>query len=204
MSRYLYRSVAVLAIPVLGIVASIATAPAAHAANPAYPFDWTINASTHLKKLDQTVVVPEGRFSGSVDLVTGDLTGDLKLPKATTTVQLAGIGLATATFKMSPTRGVTGHVDFANITATAKSTVVIKVLRLSPVLTPGVNLVGDQCKTSKILQVKMSGHASLTEASTFTGTYTIPPFETCGAATAALTQAVSGPGNSFTATASPR
>jgi hypothetical protein len=203
MSRTLYRSVAVLAVPLLGIAASIAAAPAA-AANPTYPFDWTINASTHLKKLDQTVVVPEGRFSGRVDLVTGDLTGDLKLPKATTTVQLAGIGLATATFKMSPTRGVTGHVDFASITATAKSNVVIKVLRLSPVLTPGVNLVGDQCRTAKIVQVKMSGHGSLTEASTFSGTYTIPPFETCGSATVALTQAVSGPGNSFTATATPR
>lgn len=121
MSRHLSRSVVVLVIPLLGIAASIATAPAAHAANPTYPFDWTINASTHLKKLDQTVVVPEGRFSSSVDLVTADLTGDLKLPKATTTVQL---------------RGVTGHVDFATITATARSNVVIKVLRLSPVFTP--------------------------------------------------------------------
>ena len=75
-------------------------APPASAADPMFPFDWNINASTHLKKLNQTVTVPQGSFIGSVDLVTGDLTGDIKLPKATSTVQLAGIGLVTATFKI--------------------------------------------------------------------------------------------------------
>jgi hypothetical protein len=49
----------------------------------------------------------------------------------------------------------------------------------------------------------MSGPANLTGASTFTGEYAIPPFKDCGLATAALTLAASGPGNSFTATAFP-
>ena len=40
-------------------------------------FDWNIDASTHLAKLNQTVNVPQGSFTGSVDIVTGELTGHI-------------------------------------------------------------------------------------------------------------------------------
>jgi hypothetical protein len=204
MSRYLYRACAVLAIPSLAFAATIATATPASAANPTYPFNWYINATTHLKKLDQTVKVPRGTFKGSVDLVTGRLTGNIALPPATSTVTLAGVGLATATFKIAQVKPVTGKVNFTTFHTTATSVFNIKVTKVSPVLLPSVNLVGDSCTTSKPVTVTMSGTASLTAASTFRGTYTIPPLKDCGATTVALNQLVPGPGNTFTAVASPK
>jgi hypothetical protein len=204
MSRYLRRTLAVLAIPSLALTAVVVTASPASAANPTYPFDWNINASTHLKKLNQTVKVPRGTFKGRVDLVTGKLTGSIALPPATSTVQLAGIGLATATFKIAQVKPVTGTVNFTTFKTTATSVFNIKVVKVSPVLAPSVNLVGNSCTTSKPVTVKMSGTASLTAASTFRGSYTIPPLKTCGATTAILNQVVPGPGNTFTAVATPK
>lgn len=204
MSRYLYRACAAIAIPTLALAATVASATPASAANPTYPFDWNINATTHLKKLDQTVKVPRGTFKGSVDLVTNKLTGSIALPPATSTVKIAGIGLATATFKIAQVKPVTGTVNFTTFHTTATSVFNIKVVKVSPVLLPSVNLVGNACTTSKPVTVKMSGTASLTAASTFRGNYTIPPLKNCGATTAALNQVVPGPGNSFTAVASPK
>ncbi|MGZ4736045.1 MAG: hypothetical protein ACXV8R_10595 [Acidimicrobiia bacterium] len=204
MTKLTHRAIAAVAAPVVALAASVMAAPPASAADPMFPFDWNINATTHMKKLNQTVTVPQGSFTGSVDLVTGDLTGDIKLPKATSTVQLAGIGLVTATFKISQSKPVSGHVDFATFRTTATSVFVIKVVKVSPVLLPIVNLVGDSCRTSKTVKVTMSGVASLTAASTFSGTYTIPPLQNCGLATVALNQVVPGPGNTFTAVASPK
>lgn len=183
---------------------SVVTAPQASAANPTFPFDWNINASTHLKKLNQTVNVPQGSFTGSVDLVTGELTGSIALPPASSTVKLAGLPLATATFQISQVQPVSGHVDFATLQATATSVFNIKVVKASPVGLPFVNLVGNSCTTAQPVTVTMSGLASLTSSSTFSGTYTIPPLKSCGLATAALNLVVPGPGNTFTATASPK
>lgn len=204
MTHIARRILTILAVPVALAVSAVATAPAAAAANPTFPFDWKVTATTHLKKLDQTVTVPPGRFRGSVDLVTGNLTGSISLPPATTTVKLAGVGLATATFKIAQVKPVTGHVDFATLKTKATSVFDIKVVRASPVGLPTVNLVGDSCKTSTPVRVTMSGAASLTGSSTFRGTYTIPPLQQCGLSTAALNLVVPGPGNTFTAVASPR
>ena len=84
------------------------------------------------------------------------------------------------------------------------STFDIKVLRASPALLPFVNLVGNRCTTAQPVSVTMSGTADLTGSSTFTGTYTIPKFKTCQGLTLALDVAISGPGNTFTATATPQ
>ena len=197
-------AVVLLSVPLLALAGSVATAPAASAANPTFPFDWSIKVSTHLKKLDQTVKVPRGSFTGQVDLVTGDLIGHIKLPPASSTVQMAGLGLVTATFQMNAVKPVTGHVDFATLHTTATSVINIRVLRVSPAGVPAVNLVGDSCRTSKPVTVRISGTASLTAPSTFRGSYTIPPLEHCGASTLVLNQLVPGPGNTFTATATPK
>lgn len=193
-----------LSVPLLALAGSVGAAPAASAANPTFPFNWSIKVSTHLKKLDQTVKVPRGSFTGQVDLVTGELIGHIKLPPASSTVQMAGLGLVTATFQMNPVKPVTGHVDFATLHTSATSVINIRVLRVSPAGVPAVNLVGDSCRTSTPVTVRMSGTASLTAPSTFHGTYTIPPLEHCGASTLVLNQLVPGPGNTFTATATPK
>jgi len=49
----------------------------------------------------------------------------------------------------------------------------------------------------------MSGTAVLGGASTFSGTFTMPPFKNCGLKTTAINLVLAGPGNTFTATATP-
>ena len=204
MTRTDFRPLRLLAVPLLATAVFVAAASPAGAADPTFPFDWKVDASTHLAKLHQDVTVPTGSFVGSVNLATGALTGHITLPPATSTVRLAGIGLARATFQISEVRPVTGHIDLATLQATATSVFDIKVVKASPALLPFLNLVGNSCKTSTPVAVTMSGAASLTAASTFTGTYTIPKLEHCGLATAALNLVVPGPGNTFTAVAAPR
>jgi hypothetical protein len=182
----------------------VLTAPTAGAANPTVPFDWSIKASTHLAKLNQTVSVPKGTFKGQVDLVTQKLTGSISLPPASTTVKIAGVGLATATFKIAEVKPVTGTVSFSTLQAKATSVFDIRVTKVAPAVAPSLNLVGTSCKTSTPVTVTMSGTASLTAASTFKGTYTIPPLAGCGLLTTVLNQLVPGPGNTFTAVASPK
>ena len=176
----------------------MSTAPAG-AADPTLAFNWKIDASTHLKKLNMDVTVPTGTFTGSVDLATGDLTGDITLPPAT----VSFAGLANAQMQIVEAQPVTGHVDLTTFAVTATSTFNIHVVSASPALLPFLNLVGNNCTTATPVTVTMTGTANLTGPSTFSGPYTIPPFAHCQLATLVLTLAVSGPGNTFTATASP-
>jgi hypothetical protein len=193
-----------LTMPILVLVMAaqllVSTPPAT--ADPVIPINWTVNASTHLAKLDLDVTVPPGTFVGSIDLADGNLTGSLTLPPATTRFKAAGLPLADATFAISQAN-VVGHVDFATLQVTATSTFDIRVVSVRPVLLPFVNLVGNRCTTSTPISVTMSGQVDLAAGSTFTGVYTIPPLENCGLATPALNLLVPGSGNTFTASFSP-
>jgi hypothetical protein len=178
----------------------VSTPPAT--ADPILPINWNVNASTHLAKLDLDVTVPQGTFTGGIDLANGNLTGTLDLPPATTRFKAAGLPLADATFAISQTN-VVGHVDFATLQVTATSTFDIRIVSVRPVLLPFVNLVGNRCTTSTPITVTMSGQVDLAAGSIFTGVYTIPPLKNCGLATPALNLVVPGPGNTFTASFSP-
>jgi hypothetical protein len=74
---------------------------------------------------------------------------------------------------------------------------------LGPLPVPPVNLVGDKCTTETPIVVTMSGIAKIGQKSTFTGSFTIPKFKTCSVMTPILNQLVPGPGNTFSATATP-
>jgi len=77
----------------------------------------------------------------------------------------------------------------------------------TPVTVPGaprVNLVGNWCTTASPVNLTMSGIAHLGAASKFSGTFTIPNFKSCGAMTDVLNQEIPGPGNTFSAVASPK
>jgi hypothetical protein len=165
------------------------------------PFNYWVDATTTLKKLNQTVTVPRGTFVGSIDTATFDLTGSITLPAAKAPVKVAGLPLATATFKMTEVKPVTGHLDLNTLIVTATSVINIQIVKVTPIGLPFVNLVGNYCKTSKPVSVTMSGSYS---GNVFRGTYTIPPLQNCGAATAALNLVVPGPGNTFTAVVTPR
>ena len=170
-----------------------------------FPFSYTVHASTHMQKLNQTITVPPGNFTGGIDLTAGGtLVGNISLPPATFTFKLAGVvPLVTATAKITSTKPVVGTVDLNTFVVTATATMNIRILSAYAQGTTSPNLVGDLCITATPVSVTMSGPASFGAASTFTGTYTLPNFKTCGPATIALNQVLPGPGNTFTATATP-
>ncbi|MDQ1466288.1 MAG: hypothetical protein QOH10_703 [Actinomycetota bacterium] len=204
------RAIAALTTPLLAgslLLAATTTASASAtsaAVGPAgtIPFNYWVDASTTLAKLGQTVTVPRGTFKGTIDIATFNLTGSIKLPPASAVVAIAGLPLATATFKIAEVQPVTGHIDLSTLTVTATSVFKIRLVSLTPVGLPFVNLVGDSCRTSKPVSVTMSG--SFTPPLVFSGIYTIPPLRDCGASTAALNLVVPGPGNTFTAVATPK
>jgi hypothetical protein len=170
-----------------------------------YPFAYTINASTHLKKLDQTITVPPGTFIGGIDLDDSTLQGDIKLPAAKFTFKLAGVvGLVTATAKIVETKHVTGTVDFGTFPfqVVATATFNIRIISAYAGIVP-INLVGDYCVTSTPVSVTMKSFATLSGSGPLSGVYTIPPLKNCGTATTALNLVIPGPGNTFNATATP-
>lgn len=197
------RLAAILVLFVPLSMVAVTAQPAA--ADNYFPFSYRIDATTHLKKLNQTVTVPPGTFIGVIDLTTAQLTGSITLPKATIKMKLAGIvPLVTATVKIVQTKPVLGKVDFSAIPfpVVATATFNIRVLSAYAGIVP-VNLVGNSCVTSTPVSVTMRGVADLTSPATFSGIYTIPPLKTCGALTAALNLVIPGPGNTFTAKATP-
>ena len=189
-----HRSLLTLAVPLMAL-AFLAPAPAGATAktkDPTVPFDYTIHATTTLKKLNQKVTIPAGEFKGTIDLKTFGLTGTISLPPAKSTVAIAGLPLASATFKTVEVGPVTGTVNFSKMTATATSVFNIQIPSVTPTGLPFVNLVGNSCTTSTPVHVTMTG--SLKPPLKFSGTFTVP----------ALNLVVPGPGNTFAATATPK
>ena len=73
------------------VVAGTATAAVVVAANPAaaapdVTVTWNVDAHTHLAKMGSDVSPPRGSFTGTIDLATGNLDGNLSLPPATITM----------------------------------------------------------------------------------------------------------------------
>ena len=184
------------------LAVTFASASPAHA-DPILPINWKVDASTTLKSLNMTVVVPTGSFVGSIDLGTGNLTGNLNLPPASTQMKIGSLSLATATFEMEQASPVTGHVDLATLTATTTASFNARLRSLKPLGLP-INLVGNNCRTATPVTSSLTGPVSLTGSSTFTATYTMPKFKDCGFfITPIINLIIPGPGNTLTATFGP-
>jgi hypothetical protein len=202
MTSKLRRTFAAFGLLTTSIVGSVALAPSA-SADPDLAINWIVDAQTHIASLNQDVNVTDGRFTGSVDLATGEVTGDLSLPPATTRLKLGSLPLANVTFEIEPVGPITGTVDFSTLTITQTSTFNIRIPSIRPVLLP-INLVGNRCQTAEPITLTMSGQVDLAAGTTLSGEYTIPPFKNCGLlVTPVLNLLAPGPGNTFTATARP-
>ena len=201
------RSAAIVAIAVVAcsaLVFSLAPASAFDPNGNVYWFDYNVDATTHMKTLNTDIVIKGGRFKGGIDFGTGELRGNITLPATTFSFPEGALGLVTATAKIVPTGPVTGMVDLSTLTVTATSSFNIRIVSAYLAGTTSPNLVGDYCRTSTPVTVTMSGAASLGEASTFSGEFTMPKLIYCGVAqTTALNLALAGPGNTFTAMAYP-
>jgi hypothetical protein len=210
-----------LAAAVTLLAAVTLTARPAAADDSVLPFAYRVDATTHIAKLNQDVVVNNGRFVGAVSLTTFDLEGTLTLPQATvavnlesqgvTGVPLSQIPLVTVTAKIVPTKPVTGHVDLHTFQVVATATFHIHIVSMyagpgaNPfqLLPPRPNLVGDNCRTATPMSVTMAGSALPLTPTDFEGEFTIPPFQNCENATPLLNQLIPGPGNTFHAHAEP-
>ncbi len=171
-------------------------------ASSLYPINYTVKATTTLAKLNQTVTVPPGSFKGSLNLSTLVLKGKLDLPPATTTVDVAGIGLANATFELSETKEVTGKVNLSTLKVTSTASFNVLITSLEPLGLP-INLVGNSCGTATPVSVTFSGKFSFSGSSKFSGDYTIPQLQKCELLTPVLNELVPGPNNVFSATFAP-
>jgi hypothetical protein len=187
---------------VLMSTAAIAPAAGATKKDAFLAFSYKIKATTHIKKLNQSITPPQGTFKGKIDLTTKKLSGSINLPQATFTTTLAGVVPLTATARIVQAKPVTGMINLNTFRVTATSTFNLVIVSLYAAGVP-VNLVGNSCTTATPVSVTMSGVAAITGASKFSGTFTIPKFKTCGASTVAINQLIPGPGNTFSATATP-
>jgi hypothetical protein len=208
---------------VAGIVAVLATlapvtllaspASAFPAGDPIYKFKYSIVATTFIKKAGLGLTTKPGIFQGGIDLSTGALKGSISLPPVTFTQSEDGVGLVTATSAIMSTKPVTGHVNIGTLKVTSTSTFNIHITSMYPatpslplpvpVPIPKENLVGSGCMTAAPISVTMSGTASFDKPSTFTGTFSIPDFADCQEMTDVINQEIPGPGNTFSATATP-
>jgi hypothetical protein len=218
---------------------ALAVRPAGAAFPPGHAvsnFNYKFVASTHIKKLKQTISPAAGSFKGGIDRVTGQLAGAIKLPNTNFVNKTSGLS---ATASMVQTKAVSGRMTIKNSKVTATSTFVLHIvsayvpsaaarpaldssalptlpvtlptlpitlpslpITLPPLSPPPFNMVGTDCATAPI-SVVMSGIAHAGSPTTFTGTYTIPKFTSCGTLTALLNKLIPGPGNTFTAVATP-
>lgn len=196
------RSIAAIALVVTTAVTTVATASPASAQTT--DIDWELDATTHVAGLNQDLEITGGRFVGSVNLETGELTGDITLPPTETAVDLLGLSLATVGAEVVPVGPVSGTVDLENLTGEITSTFNIRMPFIRPLGSRFINLAGPNCGTATPATVTMSGPIDLVNGSTFTGEFEIPRFSGCGLLTTpTLNLLVAGPGNTFTATASP-
>ncbi len=223
-TRRVFASTSVLLMAFSPLLLDAHSATAFPKSDSVIAFDYNVVATAHVKKADQTIKIGGGKFNGEVDFDTAQLAGHMKLPPVTFTFTEAGVGLVTATAAIVETKAISGKVNLNNFHVTATATFNMLLLsmypaqpNIPPITLPGiggitlptlpslpkVNLVGKHCTTETPISVTMSGKVTIGVTNTLSGVFTIPKFKTCGLATAALNQLIPGPGNTFSATATP-
>lgn len=200
MSRLVRRAVAGLCAATVSI--GLAAAPPASAAP--LPIDnWHAAVSTHIGGgINMDVAIPEGTFSGSVELDNGHLTGDLNLPPATFVYNFFFILPTEVTFVVEDTGPVTGHVDIAGGTVDATANFNV---RLTSVKLLGLELLdaAQVCKTSTPTSAQLSGTVDLATTPAvveLTGNYAIPALTGCGFWEFVISGVTTGPTNSLDVT----
>jgi hypothetical protein len=210
MTRRMFTGTTLVLLACSPVVLGAQSASAFPKGDSVIAFDYHIDATTHVKKSDQTITVKGGKFHGLVDFDTAQLRGTISLPDATTITGVGGVGVVAIKTRTIPTAPVTGKINLNNFKVTSTSHFLLKIVSVTAVIPAGlplplpqVNLVGDHCQTVAPINVTMSGIANLGAASTFKGTFSIPPVANCQGLENALNQLIPGPGNTFVATATP-
>lgn len=187
-----------------GLVALAGVGVAAPAqADPVIDLNWAnVTGQTVVKKPNVTITVPQSTFTSKLDLGTGQLTGDMKIPDLTMKMKLAGAIPVTSQVRMVPVGPTTATVDLAGNKIVSTTTFTLQVLRVSQDWLPKLNLVPAGCTTSKpsVATMVNTTPIDIFKGTTLAGTYEIPKFKNCGLLTPVLSLLMAGPGNTMTLT----
>lgn len=196
--RLLGRGLAVTALTGLLAVATVAAIPAASAAaGTTLTVRYPVHGSTFLKAANATVNLGPGTLTSTVDLSTGKLTANLKLPPATGSFKELGLIPVTATTAFIQDGPTTGNVNLNTGAVTTTSNVTLKITSLSVSGLPVP--VGPACESATPASISLASQPgfSIVKGGTVSGTYTVPPFANCGLITPVLNLTIAGPGNTI-------
>jgi hypothetical protein len=172
-------------------------------ADPVIDLNWAnVTGQTVVKKPNVTITVPQSTFNAKLDLGTGALAGDMKIPDLTMKMKLAGHIPVTSIVRMVPVGQTTANVNLAGNKIVSKTTFTLQVIRVSSDWVPQLNLVPAGCTTSKpsVATLENTTPIDIFKGTTLAGTYEIPSFKSCGLLTPVLSLLMSGPGNTMTLT----
>lgn len=200
----LRRAVALCGAVAAALTASLVAVPGAEA-DPDLPINQDVAAQTHLAKLNQDLD-SVGTFNGVFDLGDSTLVGDLAFEPSEGQLDLLGFQAATVGVQIAPIGQAQGTVDLATSTVTLNSSFNIKILYIRPLGIDGFNIVGNRCVTREPVQLHTTGTIDLaTLTVTLAGEFEIPKLKNCGLfVTPVLNLVVPGPGNTFSAVATPQ
>jgi hypothetical protein len=199
--RHLPRLAAALLTSTLIAAAGVGIASPAQA--EVWDLNWSnVTGETVLAKPKLTVPVPQSTFNSKLDLATGQLTGDIKIPDLTVKMKLAGAIPVTSIVRIVSIGQTTGTVDLPNQKVDSTTTFTLQVVKVSQDWLPQVNLVKSGCTTSKpsVLTMKNTTPIDIFNGTTLSGTYAVPSFKSCGLLTPVLSLLMSGDGNTMTLT----
>ncbi len=157
--------------PLLGL--GLIAAPSANAV--IQPFTQTVDIKVTIPGLG-AVSFPQGTMASTFDTDNGKITGNLSLPQTTirSRTPILGLPIADITIRFEPVGQATGQGDFHdNITMNQLTN--FRVVSVRPVLTPWLNLAGNNCRTNRPVQLTFGGNQN----NVLTGNFTFPYFSNC-------------------------
>ncbi|MEJ2856725.1 MULTISPECIES: hypothetical protein [unclassified Saccharothrix] len=135
---------------------------------------YKVDGVNRVAKLQSDLVIGPGTLETEIDLITGDLTGDLTLPPSSGYFIVFGFMPNTARVDLIPTSKVVGKIAAGQIKANSQLHI-----KLSDVQVNGQPLdVGPDCKTSTPASIDLEGPFDLAKIP-MKATFTIPPFAGC-------------------------
>jgi hypothetical protein len=194
--RAVLGSVAALA------AASIASVPAATAADVVLPFtNYQVGGTLTVKKLHQSIALPPGStFNGAANLTTGQLSGDVFIPEFTSTVRVLGIPTRVTT-QLEQVQPVQGTISLAggNVSIRSSTSAILRIKKLRL----GLLGVPTTCRTAEPLVLTLNYDGPLAFPLAFDGVTEIPRLTGCGLLGPTLGTLLSGPGNPYHVTLGP-
>lgn len=193
-----FRSATVAALAASLTVCAAIAGPEAASAGSTIKVTYPVKGSTFIKAANFTLALGPGTLVSKVNLNTGALTANLKLPDATGSFKQDGLIPVTATTQFINDGPTTGTLNTNTGAVKSTSRITLKVVRLSA---SGVDVpVGNSCETSTPVTVAVASQPgfNVVKGGNLAGTYTIPQFAHCELATTLINLTIPGPGNHIT------